>query len=91
MSAQTAAIQGSGWGWLAYDAATDSVCIKTCANQDPCSTTGTTPLLGIDVWEHAYYLDVGIRYTTTNYYYYFYHLFFSLLHTSIFISVHVYV
>ena len=54
---QTAAVQGSGWGWLTYCPGTDSVWIKTTANQDPCSTTGTIPLLGVDVWEHAYYLD----------------------------------
>lgn len=32
--------------------------IRTCANQDPLeATTGLVPLLGIDVWEHAYYLQ----------------------------------
>ncbi len=31
--------------------------ISTCANQDPLSTQGIVPLLGIDVWEHAYYLQ----------------------------------
>jgi len=57
MNATTAAVQGSGWGWLAYDPKAKGLCIATCSNQDPCSTTGCVPLLGIDVWEHAYYLD----------------------------------
>ena len=46
-------IQGSGWGWLGYNPATGGVEIATTANQDPLSTVGLVPLLGIDVWEHA--------------------------------------
>lgn len=56
-NAQTAAVQGSGWGWLAWDAKAKGLTIVACPNQDPCSTTGTTPVIGIDVWEHAYYLQ----------------------------------
>lgn len=56
-SSQTVAIQGSGWGWLAYDKGNKRLTITTCANQDPLSTQGLIPLLGIDVWEHAYYLQ----------------------------------
>ena len=37
--------------------AAKKLAIATCANQDPLSTTGLVPLLGIDVWEHAYYLQ----------------------------------
>jgi hypothetical protein len=51
-------VQGSGWGWLGYDQAKGRVAIATTANQDPCVTTGLVPLLGIDIWEHAYYLQV---------------------------------
>ena len=52
------AVQGSGWGWLGYNTATKRVQIATCANQDPLqATTGLVPLLGVDVWEHAYYLQ----------------------------------
>ncbi|KAL7685087.1 putative manganese/iron superoxide dismutase [Plasmopara halstedii] len=57
MAAKSAGVQGSGWGWLGYSPETKSVGIVTTANQDPCSTTGYVPLLGIDVWEHAYYLQ----------------------------------
>ena len=57
-SAQTAAVQGSGWGWLAYDGTLGKMRIVTMANQDPLeASTGLVPLLGVDVWEHAYYLD----------------------------------
>eukprot|EP00027_Filamoeba_sp_ATCC50430_P006687 CAMPEP_0168555156 /NCGR_PEP_ID=MMETSP0413-20121227/8174_1 /TAXON_ID=136452 /ORGANISM="Filamoeba nolandi, Strain NC-AS-23-1" /LENGTH=235 /DNA_ID=CAMNT_0008585967 /DNA_START=25 /DNA_END=732 /DNA_ORIENTATION=+ len=51
------AVQGSGWGWLGYNKAEDKLVISTCSNQDPLSTVGLVPLLGIDVWEHAYYLQ----------------------------------
>merc|ERR1711953_234943 len=58
LSGSTVAVQGSGWGWLGYDKTKGSLAIATCANQDPLeATTGLVPLLGIDVWEHAYYLQ----------------------------------
>ena len=58
LSESTVAIQGSGWGWLGYDQKSKSLRLATCANQDPLqATTGLIPLLGIDVWEHAYYLQ----------------------------------
>lgn len=56
-NAQTVAIQGSGWGWLGYNKSSNKLVIAACNNQDPLSTQGLTPLLGIDVWEHAYYLQ----------------------------------
>lgn len=54
MSAAAVGVQGSGWAWLGYNKATKRVDIVACANQDPCILTGHTPLLGFDVWEHAY-------------------------------------
>lgn len=58
MSASTVAVQGSGWGWLGYDKINKKLSITTTFNQDPLqATTGLVPLLGIDVWEHAYYLQ----------------------------------
>lgn len=56
-SAKTIAIQGSGWGWLGYNKALNRLEIVACDNQDPLSTKGLVPLLGVDVWEHAYYLQ----------------------------------
>jgi len=58
LSATTVAIQGSGWGWLGFETQTGLLRIATCSNQDPLqATTGLIPLFGIDVWEHAYYLQ----------------------------------
>ncbi|XP_066139646.1 superoxide dismutase [Mn] 1, mitochondrial [Euwallacea fornicatus] len=58
LSAVTVAIQGSGWGWLGFEKQTGLLRIATCGNQDPLeATTGLVPLFGIDVWEHAYYLQ----------------------------------
>ncbi|EDS40380.1 superoxide dismutase, mitochondrial [Culex quinquefasciatus] len=51
-------VQGSGWVWLGWDKDRKLLRIAACANQDPLeATTGLMPLLGIDVWEHAYYLQ----------------------------------
>jgi superoxide dismutase, Fe-Mn family len=57
LSAKAIAIQGSGWGWLGYDKAQHRLALATCDNQDPLVIKGLIPLLGIDVWEHAYYLQ----------------------------------
>lgn len=58
-------VQGSGWGWLGFDKTNKRLSITTTANQDPLEgTTGLVPLLGIDVWEHAYYLDVSHHFTS---------------------------
>ena len=46
---------GSGWAWLSRDRSGD-VLIETTPNQDCPYMAGRVPLLGIDVWEHAYYL-----------------------------------
>ncbi|CAF5053464.1 unnamed protein product, partial [Rotaria socialis] len=48
----------SGWGWLGFNRQEQRLQIATCANQDPLqATTGLSPIFGIDVWEHAYYLQ----------------------------------
>ena len=57
LSAKAIAVQGSGWGWLGYDKTHHCLVLATCENQDPLVTKGLIPLLGIDVWEHAYYLQ----------------------------------
>ncbi|KNC21559.1 Superoxide dismutase [Mn], mitochondrial [Lucilia cuprina] len=58
MTALTVAVQGSGWGWLGYNKKTQKLQIVAMPNQDPLeASTGLIPLFGIDVWEHAYYLQ----------------------------------
>lgn len=55
--AATAAGQfGSGWGWLAVDDGGNLRVLST-PNQDSPISQGMTPILGVDVWEHAYYLN----------------------------------
>lgn len=56
-NAKTVAIQGSGWGWLGYCPETNDINYAACSNQDALKTKGLIPLLGVDVWEHAYYLQ----------------------------------
>ena len=46
---------GSGWAWLVHDGS--GLAVTSTANQDSPLSEGQTPLLGIDVWEHAYYLN----------------------------------
>src|ERR1700744_3484725 len=51
---------GSGWAWLVVDA-NKKLSIEQTANQDSPISQGKQPLLGVDVWEHAYYLKYQNR------------------------------
>nr|AAF65768.1 manganese superoxide dismutase [Euphorbia esula] len=58
MNTQGAAVQGSGWVWLGLEKESKRLVVETTSNQDPLVTKGPlVPLVGIDVWEHAYYLQ----------------------------------
>ena len=50
---------GSGWSWLIHDGT--GLAVVSTPNQDTPLMNGDTPLLGIDVWEHAYYLNYQNR------------------------------
>jgi len=50
---------GSGWSWLVHDGT--GLAVRSTANQDSPLMDDDTPLLGIDVWEHAYYLKYQNR------------------------------
>lgn len=51
---------GSGWGWLAVDG-TGGLKVLSTANQDSPLSQSLHPILGVDVWEHAYYLHYQNR------------------------------
>jgi Fe-Mn family superoxide dismutase len=50
---------GSGWSWLVHDGS--GLAVVSTPNQDNPISDGKTPLLGVDVWEHAYYLNYQNR------------------------------
>jgi superoxide dismutase, Fe-Mn family len=50
---------GSGWSWLVHDGS--GLAVVSSPNQDNPISDGKTPLLGVDVWEHAYYLKYNNR------------------------------
>ncbi len=52
---------GSGWAWLILDKSSGNLAITSTANQDNPLTDGNFPILGNDVWEHAYYLKYQNR------------------------------
>ena len=54
-SAGATKVFGSGWQWLVKDG--DKLALMSTPNQDSPLTQGKIPLLGLDVWEHAYYLQ----------------------------------
>lgn len=54
-NAEAKKVFGSGWAWLCIDANNQLVIIST-KNQDCPLSNGLTPIIGLDVWEHAYYL-----------------------------------
>ncbi len=50
------AVEGSGWAWLVHEPTADQLMVIQGEKQQDLMLTGVTPLLGVDVWEHAYYL-----------------------------------
>jgi superoxide dismutase, Fe-Mn family len=59
INAAGAARFGSGWAWLSVDGG--KLIVESTPNQDSPLMEGRTPILGVDVWEHAYYLNYQNR------------------------------
>jgi len=60
-AAATQAVEGSGWGVLAYEPAGDRLLVCQAEKHQDLAVWGAVPLLAADVWEHAYYLQYANR------------------------------
>lgn len=56
-----ASVEGSGWAWLVRESVSGRLMVVQMHNQQDSLFAGTDPLLGVDVWEHAYYLNYQNR------------------------------
>ncbi len=54
--AAAATVEASGWAWLAWEPLSRQLLVLQVENQQKLIMTGCIPILGVDVWEHAYYL-----------------------------------
>lgn len=59
--AAAGAVEGGGWAWLVRDLASDRLWITQTEKQQDMFPPGARPVLGVDVWEHAYYLKYQNR------------------------------
>ena len=59
--AASTAVEGSGWGWLVFEPNSGRLLVTQMEKQQNLFLTGAAPLLGVDVWEHAYYLKYQNR------------------------------
>ncbi len=55
------AVEGNGWGWLVHEPVSGRLLVLQGESQQNLMLTGARPLLGVDVWEHAYYLKYQNR------------------------------
>jgi Fe-Mn family superoxide dismutase len=60
-AAAAKAVEGSGWGWLVWEPVAGQLLVQQMEKQQNLLMTGVVPLVGIDVWEHAYYLKYQNR------------------------------
>ena len=59
--AASSSVEGSGWGWLVWEPLAGRLLVIQMEKHQNLTVAGATPLLGVDVWEHAYYLKYQNR------------------------------
>lgn len=59
--AASATVEASGWGWLVWEPMAQRLLVLQMEKHQNLTVTGSVPLMGIDVWEHAYYLKYQNR------------------------------